>query len=165
MSTSLFDLVGQYRAAAETLAELDIDAQTVADTLEGLSGELTDKATNVAYVALNFEATAEAIKTHAAKQMLRSKALMARAESLREYIANSMQATGLEKIEGPGVKLSFRKSSAVVIDGVDLIPAEYMRTPEPPPPAPDKKAIADAIKAGAEVPGAHIEHRKSLQIA
>ena len=36
--------------------------------------------------------------------------------------------------------------------------------PEPPPPAPDKKAIADAIKGGAEIPGVHIEHRQSLQI-
>lgn len=35
---------------------------------------------------------------------------------------------------------------------------------EPPPPAPDKKAIADAIKAGTAVPGAHVETRQNLQI-
>lgn len=88
----------------------------------------------------------------------------ARATALRAYLAGCMETTGLEKIEGPGIKLSFRKSSAVVIDGVDLLPSEFMRTPEPPPPSPDKTAIGNAIKAGREVPGAHIEHRKSLQI-
>lgn len=165
MSTSLFDLVGEYRAAAEYLADLDLDAQTVADTLEGLSGELEVKAQNVAYVALNFEAAAEAIKAHAAKQTARAKALNARAEALRDYLARSMDAVGMQKIEGPGVKMSFRKSSAVAIDGEDLIPDEYMRQPETPPPAPDKVAIAAAIKAGIQVPGAHMEQRKTLVIA
>lgn len=165
MSASLFDLVGEYRAAAEKLADLELDEQTIADTLEGLSGEVEAKAQSVAYVALNFEAAAEAIKAHAAKQLLRAKAIQNRADGLRRYIAESMTATGIEKIEGAGVKLSFRASKAVVIDGADLIPQEYMRTPEAPPPAPDKTAIAAAIKAGKVVPGAHIESRKSLQIA
>lgn len=165
MSTSLFDLVGEYRAAAETLADLDMDAQTVADTLEGLSGELTTKAQNVAYVALNFEAAAAAITAHVTNQMMRVKALRARADALREYIARSMEACGMEKIEGPGVKLSFRKSSAVVIDCEYFIPKEYMRQAEAPPPQPDKKAIADAIKAGKEIPGASIETRRSLVIS
>jgi hypothetical protein len=39
-----------------------------------------------------------------------------------------------------------------------------MRQAEAPPPAPDKAAISAAIKAGKEVPGAHIEARKSLAI-
>lgn len=165
MSTSLFDLVGEYRAAADALSDLDLDPQTVADTLESLSGDLTDKAQNVAYVALNFEATAEAIKAHAAKQIERAKAIQERAAGLRRYIAASMEAVGMEKIEGPGVKLSFRKSTAVVIDGEDLIPTEYMRRKPAPPLEPDKAAISAAIKAGKEVPGAHVEARKSLQIA
>jgi hypothetical protein len=75
-----------------------------------------------------------------------------------------MEATGLEKIEGPAIRLSFRKSSAVVIDGEDLIPASFMRHKPSPPPEPDKKAIAEMIKAGYEVAGAHIEARRSLQI-
>ncbi len=162
--TSLFVLVDEYRALAEKLADMDLDAQTVADTLEGASGALEVKAQNVAYVALNFEASAKAIKEHAAAQLERAKAIQARADGLRAYLQRCIEGAGIEKIEGPGVAIGFRKSSAVVIDGADLIPAEYMRQPETPPPAPDKKAIADAIKAGAEIPGAHIEHRQNLFI-
>ncbi len=163
--TALYVIANEYRAAAMKLADMDLDAQTIADTLESLSGELEVKAQNVAMFVRNLEVTAAAIKQHEAEQAARRKAIETRADALRAYLARCMDATGIEKIEGPGVKLSFRKSSAVVIDGADLIPGEYMRQPEPPPPAPDKKAIADAIKAGIEVPGAHLEQRRSLQIA
>lgn len=162
--TTLFVLTGEYRAAAEKLADLDLDAQTITDTLESLSGELEVKAMNVAMFARNLEVTAAAIKEFEVAQAARRKAIESRAESLRDYLHRCMDATGIEKIEGPGVCINFRKSSAVIVHEPGLIPAEFMRTPEPPPPAPDKKALGDALKAGRDVPGAHIEHRRNLQI-
>ena len=42
-----------------------------------------------------------------------------------------------------------------VIDAA-LIPADYMRAPKPPEPAPDKAAIATALKAGQAVPGCEL---------
>ena len=60
--------------------------------------------------------------------------------------------------------LSYRKSDAVVIEDESRIPPEYMKTPEPPLPKPDKTAIKEAIKGGAEIPGAIIETRQNLQI-
>lgn len=162
--TALYVIANEYRDAATKLADLDLDEQTIADTLEGLSGELEVKAQNVAYFIRNMEVTAEAIKAFEQQQKERRQAIERRAESMRAYLQRCMEATGITKIEGPGVTLSFRKSSAVVIDEPGLIPAEFMRQPEPPPPAPDKKAIADAIKAGQEVQGAHVETRQNLQI-
>lgn len=162
--TALFVLAGDYRAAAEKLANLDLDAETVADTLESLSGELEVKAQNVGFMIRNIEATVAAVKEFTKAQADRAKALENRADGLRDYLQRCMESTGIEKIEGPGIVLSFRKSSAVVINEPGLVPAEFMRQAEAPPPAPDKKAIADAIKAGIEVAGAHIEHRRSLQI-
>lgn len=163
--TALYVIANDYRAAAEKLAEMELDEQTIADTLESLSGDLEVKAQNVAFMVRNLEVTAEAIKAFEVAQATRRKAIENRADGLRRYLATCMEATGIDKIEGPGIKLSFRKSTAVMIDGADLIPAEYMRTPEPPPPAPDKKAIGDALKAGVVVPGASLEHRRSLVIA
>ena len=46
--TALYLLAEEYRAAAEKLADLDLDEQTVADTLESLAGSVEVKATNVA---------------------------------------------------------------------------------------------------------------------
>ena len=163
--TALFVLVGEYRAAAEKLSDMELDPQTVADTLESLSGDVETKSQQVAHVIMNFGATSQAIRTHAAAQIARADAIEARSQALRTYLANCLTAAGIEKLEGPGVKLSFRKSSAVQITGEDLIPAEFMRSRPAPPPAPDKAAIKAAITAGQDVPGASIEVRRSLQIA
>lgn len=164
MSATLFALAAEYRDSAARLMDLDLDPQTITDTLESLSGDLETKATNTAMFVRSLEADAASVKQWAKDAAERAKAMEARAERLREYLAGNMAACGIEKVEGPGVSISFRKSSAVVIDGEDLIPAEYMRQKPAPAPEPDKKAIADAIKAGIEVPGAHIEQRRSLSI-
>jgi hypothetical protein len=162
--TALFSLATEYREAALKLADLDLDAETISDTLEGLSGELEAKAQSVGFMVRSIEADAAAMKEWAKTAAERAKAAEGRADALRDYLQRCMEATGIEKIEGPGIALSFRKSSAVIVNEPGLIPAEYMRQAEPPPPAPDKKAIGDAIKAGKEIPGAHVEQRKSLQI-
>lgn len=164
MNATLFFLAEEYRQAAETLASLDLDSQTVADTLEGLAGDLDTKAINVALMARALEADAAAINGWIKEASKRAEALERRAEHLREYLARSLLACGIQKVSGPGVEVSFRKSSAVVIDEPALIPADYWRTPEPPPAAPDKKLIAAALKDGAAIPGAHIETRQNIQI-
>ena len=55
-----------------------------------------------------------------------------------------------------------RASSSSLYEGSDestrVIPQQA------PPPAPDKKAIAAALKAGTPVPGAHAEQRVRLEI-
>ena len=162
--TALYLLAAQYRADADKLADLDLPDEVVRDTLEGMAGDVEVKAQSVAFMVRAFEADAAACKQWAKDANERAKAIEARAERMRAYLAENLEACQIEKVDGPGIAISFRKSSAVVIDGSDLIPAEYMRTKPAPDPEPDKKAIADAIKAGKEVPGAHVEQRRSLQI-
>jgi len=157
-------LAGEYRAAAEKLADLDMDAQTVADTLESLSGDLEEKAQAVGHMVRAIEANAAAMAQWAKEAQERARSAQARAERLREYLSTQLQACGIQRVEGPGIALSWRKSSAVVIDEPGLIPAAYMRQPDPPPPAPDKAAIGAALKAGLDIPGAHIDTRQHLQI-
>ena len=162
--SALFVLASEYRALGDQLADLDLDEQTIADTLEGAAGELEVKAEAVACFAAGMDAMAAAIKTREGELKARRESVEKRAASLRDYLSRTLQACGIEKIERPGAVISFRKSSAVVIDEPSLIPAEYMRQPEQPPPSPDKKAIGDALKAGVDVPGTRIEHRKNLTI-
>jgi hypothetical protein len=162
--TALYFIANEYRADLAKLQALDLDEQTLTDTLESMGGDLEIKAQNVALFARSLDAEAAAVKQWAKDASARAKAIDARAERLREYLANCMTACGIDKISGPAITLSFRASSAVVIDGVDLVPAEFMRQQPAPAPEPDKTAIAAAIKAGAEVPGAHLEHRRSLQV-
>jgi len=162
---ALYEIAATYRAQAEQLADLDLPAEVIADTLESMAGELEVKSANVIFAARNMETTAAAIKDAESKMAARRKALEARAESLRAYVLNCMQLAGVEKISSPWFTLAQRQNpSRVVIDAIDLVPAEYMRTPPPPPPEPDKNAILASVKAGVEVPGTHIERGVRLDI-
>ena len=163
--TALYNIAAEYRAAAEKLAELDLDAQTIADTLEGLSGDLETKAQNVAFFARNLESTAAAIKQAEADMAARRKAMENRADGLKRYVFESMKFAGIEKIECPHFRLSIKNNPAAVeIFEPGLVPASFMRTPEPPPPAPDKTAIKEALKAGQDVPGARLTSSQRLEI-
>lgn len=164
-NTALYVLADEYVAAAQTLADLEMDDQTVHDTLEGISGALEAKASHVAMFARNLETLAISIQEAERQMAARRKAIENRANRIREYLKMNMQRTGIHRIESPYFTIAIRENpGAVVIDAESQIPEEFMRVPTPPPPAPDKKAIAAAIKIGKEVPGCHIERTQRLEI-
>lgn len=163
--TALYQLSAEYRQAADRLEQLDLDEQTIADTLESLSGDLEQKAVATAMVTRNLDALADSIKQAEAGMAARRKAIEARADSIRSYLLTNMLACNISKIESPYFELSIRENPpSVVIDCAVEIPADYFRQPETPPPAVDKKLVAQAIKDGFTVPGAHIERTKRLVI-
>lgn len=162
--TALYELALQYRDAAEKLADMSLDEATVADTLESMSGDFESKATNVAMFTRNLRALSAAIKDAETQMAARRKATDARAASIERYLLESMVFAGIGKIEGPHFRLAVRDNPpAVEVFDVAQVPAEFMRTPEPPPPSPDKAAIRDAIKAGTEVPGARMTQSQRLE--
>ena len=162
--TTLYALSAEYREAGAALADLDIDPQTVADTLDGLAGDLEAKFINVAMLVRSLEADANAQRVWASNSNACADKLDARAAYLRNYIASNMLACNIPKVSGPGVALAFRTSHVVVIDDPALIPFKYMYQAPHPAPKPDKDAIKAASKLGEIVPGAHIETRMNLQI-
>lgn len=166
--TALYQLVEQYRSLEALDASDDLPAEVIRDTLEGLTGELTLKATNVAKYIMNVEAMAEAVERASTQMKGRANRMRNRADSIREYLRNNMQGAGITKIEAVEFVLSLKKNPpAVVIDDEAAIPADYIVTPEPLPPPlprPDKKLIAKAIKEGFSVPGCHLEQAERLEI-
>lgn len=165
MNTSLYVLANEYRALAEKLMDGDYDEQTIADTLEGAAGELEVKATNVAMFVRNLESSAEQIKQAEKAMADRRKAIEAKAESIKRYLKDNMQRSGITKIESPYFVLTIKKNPPrVVIDDAAAIPAKFMVTPPAPPPSPDKTAIKAALQAGEVVDGARIEQGERLEI-
>jgi hypothetical protein len=162
--TALFQLVAEYKAACDRLADVNIDEATIADTLEGERWPLELKAKNVAIVVLSLDAQAKAIKERETQLKVMREAMERRAEHLRSYLADNLAAAEVEKVEGPDVVIGWRKSTAVEIADEAQIPAQYMVQKPPPPPAPDKALIATDLKAGKEIPGARLAHRRHLSI-
>jgi len=166
MSQSLYEIATTYRADVARLADLDLPAEVVTDTLDAMSGELEVKAQNVVMYARNLQATATAIKEAEEQMAKRRKAIESRAKHLLEYVQGCMETAEVQKIECPHFRLAIQaKPPSVDVYEPGLLPVEYMRTPEAPPPAPDKAAIAAAIKAGKEVPGARLVHGTRLAIS
>lgn len=165
MTTSLYVVAAEYRAAADQLADLDLPENVVRDTLESISGDLEAKAVNVAQFIRNLEASAEQIKAAEKSMADRRKAMEKRADDVRQYLLDNMLMAGISKVECPYFKLAVRDNPpAVVINEPGLIPSAYMTDPAPPPPAPDKTLIKKAIQDGFEVPGAHLTRGKRLEI-
>ena len=167
MSTlpALYEIADCYLADVAKLQDLDLDAQTLADTLEGLTGELEVKATNVAMFVRNLESLADQIKQAEQQMAARRKAIESRADAVREYLLSNMLRTGITKIESPYFKISVKNNPAsVVVDDNASIPAKYLRQAAPPPPAADKKEIKAALEFGETVPGCHLQNTQRLEI-
>lgn len=164
-SLALYEISAQYLSDLNRLNELDLDEQTFLDTLEGLSGELEQKAINVAMYAKNLEASADAIKQAEKSMADRRKAIESKQEKIRQYLLENMLKTGITKIECPHFVLSTRKNPpSVEVLMQDQIPDEYFDIPEPPPPTLNKKRLAEDLKAGVVIEGARLTQGHSLQI-
>lgn len=163
--TRLFDLAAEYRQAAETLADLDLPDEVVRDTLDGMSGELEVKATNIVAMTQEWEALVVAMKDAEGKIAARRKALENRAARVRRYLLDGLLYAGVQKIETPLFRIAVRDNPAAVdVFQPELVPADFMRAPEPPPPAPNKAAIKAALAAGQDVPGARLVQSKRLEV-
>jgi len=164
---NLYDISTQYLATANQLAELDIDEQTIIDTLEAEAWPVEEKVRAVSAVILNLQAEADMVKAASDKIAKRAKALQSRADALHDYLLINMQRTGITEIKALDgtfkAKLYRERDASVVIDSENLIPADYMRE-IPARCEPDKVLINKAINDGYEVPGAHIVKKDRLEI-
>lgn len=164
-NVSLYTIAAEYRAAADKLADLEVDPQTIADTLEGMVGELEAKGVAVVMAARGMEAMAASIKAAEQEMTDRRKRLEKRAEWLREYVRGAMEHTGVKVIECPHFRITLRANpESVDVFDAQQVPAQYLKTPEPPPPAPDKTAIKKALAAGVDVPGARLVRGQRLEV-
>lgn len=127
------------------------------DTVEGLQGELEQKLRAVIAYSLEMDILGAGAKEAAQRMAERAKTLQSRGEWLRTYALQSMQAAGVGEVATDefAARVAKKPASVNVLDAA-LIPADLMRQPSAPPPAPDKAAIAAALKAGASVPGCEL---------
>ena len=162
--TALFILAQEHRALSDKLHDLDLDDQTILDTLEGESTDLIEKGKNVAAVFRNLESDAKQIKEAEQQLAERRKAIEKRAENLKNYLKTNMEIAGIQKIESPWFVVSIAQNpEAVTVDDESLIPRDYFKE-VPVSFVLDKGMVKKAIHDGYEVPGAHLSRGTSLRI-
>lgn len=162
---TLYELTEDYTNLLAIAEDPDIDEQAFLDTLEGIEGELEDKADNYAKVIRSLEADAAACDAEAKRLRAKKQTIENNVKRMKGALQYAMQATGKVKFKTPLFSFGIRKNPAsVVIDAVNVrdFPEEFIIESEP---VLDKKALKDALKAGEDLTGlCHLEQTESLQI-
>jgi len=134
----------------------DIDDETLFDTLEGATN-LNDAVSAIIRSALDDESLAEALKARVDGMRERLSRIQHTASQKRRAALEAMEQVDLKKIVEPDFTISVRLSSpSVVVTCDDEIPDAYK---VPQPPNLDRRKILDALKGGADIPGAVLSNR------
>ena len=152
-------------AEIEKISDEMIDPETgevreeALEALEELEMERDTKIENILCLSKSLRADVTALKDEAKVLIGRAEAKMKKAESLEQWAAQVLQG---ESFETPRVAIKWRRSEKINILDPDAIPKEYInyRTEE----KPDKKALKEAMKAGAVIPGAELESRLNMKV-
>ena len=161
MST-LYQLTGEYLQLLEMMQDPDLDPQTLADTMEGLTGEIEIKAENYAIVIDDLQTESAKFRKEAARLLKHADRLDANADRMKENLMQSMIATGREKFKSEHYRFSVVGNGGVKpLKFTGEVPEEYMRMK----PEVDNKKIREALDAGQTLSFAHLEERgKHLSI-
>lgn len=147
------------------LSCIDVETGEIIDEarLHGLQMDRKEKLRNIAFLALNKEADAKALKEQEDKFRARRKAAEKTVAWCKATLERELAGQGMTE---PEFTISYRKSQRVVINDVDFLPAEFFKpvSESVRETLVNKKLIADAIKAGKIVPGAELETRNNICI-
>lgn len=161
----LYEIKDTYLALIEAMESGEIPEEAIADTLEAVEGEFSDKADNIACLHKALKAEAAAIKQEADALASRAKAKMSKADALADYLLGSMQALGKDKLETPRnvLKVTLNPPSVVVTDEQALFSTrpDLFTTPEP---IPNKTAIKASLNDGAELVGVELKRGYRLGV-
>jgi len=152
----LYEIANEY---AE-LANSEMDAEMIADTLEGIQGEFEDKAEQVLAIIKNELALEEMLKAEAKSLTERAKASANKVANLKAYLAESMQTMDKKKINAGVHSLTVRKGvQSVNILDLESLPidfVDYQTVIKP-----DKNLIKEKLKLGEKIEGAELVTGKS----
>lgn len=159
--SALYELTGQFKELAVLMEGADEDmAIAVRDTMGAIQAEFHDKALAVSRVILNMDGDIEAVDAEIERLQERKRLMSNRKGQIIDYLRENMEAAEITKISCPLFTITLLKGrESVIVDDESQLEDELVSTKVVT--APDKKAIAERIKAGQDVKGAHLERGKS----
>ena len=141
--------------------ELGFDPETgeILDeaALEQLQLDRDEKIENICLFIKDLKAEAAALDAEKKNLDARASVAKKKSDSLSRYLQAMLDG---EKFKTARCSISYRKTSAVIVDDENELPELCVRIRK----EPNKTAIKDYINAGVSVPGAHIEDRQSMII-
>lgn len=160
MMSNLFELNDQFRELSQ---RDDLDPTVMKDTLDAIDDTRKDKLENLATWADQLKSEINFIED---KQRTWRDELSYRKNKLqwiKQYMTDVLDDAGIKRFDTENHLLSVRnfKASAVIDDAKKLPEAYTIQKVES---HPNKVAIYKVLKAGQEVPGAHLKNNRSTVI-
>lgn len=150
----LYELTGQLKGL-QLLADTD-ESIDIADTLQALEGEFSVKADGIAKILAVIDGDTDCIDAEIDRLKQMKSAKVSRKERLKDYLRTNMEAAGIKKISCPLFTITLVDGREIaIIDDEAQLPDEYVEVKTAI--APDKNAIAAALKSGITINGAHLE--------
>lgn len=150
---TLYELTQEYQELLAMMEDPDIDPQVIADTMEGLDGEIEIKAESYIRVLKELEAESNKIDAEVKRLGNRWDACQINIRKLKDSLLTSMQETGKDKIQTEHFRISVAKNGGLKpIRVTGDVPPEFCKL------EPDNKKIREALNNG-ELEFAHFEER------
>lgn len=162
----LYELTAEYDALIAAIEAGEIPEEAISDTLDALEGDIKVKADRVACALKNLDAEISAITAEENRLSVRRKEKQKAYVNLENYLARELLKVGMDKLETPRNRISFRKSEKVICTDVFMYWAMTKRDDllTFPSPKPNLTEIKKAIRNGEEIPGAEIQTNHNIQI-
>lgn len=163
---SLYSLTTELQNLLDAISEGEIPEEAIADTLEGLQGEIDVKIDSVLDAFKTLKAEAGAIRDEEKRLAERRRRKEAATDRIKEYLAAELEKLGKARHESARHSVSFRRSRKVVItdedafikwaldnDRDDLYRVKVTREPD-----------KDALSKAGDIPFVTIEENSNIQI-
>lgn len=158
---TLYAITEQYQRLQEMLETGEVDEQAIKDTLASVEGDLTVKVDNCAAVMRSLELEADAFRYEEVRLAERRKSIEANRERLRRYVQFELESVKVDKVKGSRFYVTIQTNPPkLFVDDETKLPEDFWVETR----AVDKAAVSAALKAGQEVPGAHLEQGRSLRV-
>lgn len=160
--SSLYQLTDAYQELLSMALDPDIDPEALADTMEGIEGEIEAKADGYAKVMKELRAIADARKAEAKRLTDGAKSIEANIDRMKSALESAMRLTGKTKFKTALFSFGIQKNPpALKIDMPDRVPDEFLIPQEP---KVDSAAIKKELKEGVVYDWCHLEQSESLRI-
>ena len=159
----LYEIPEEYR---KVLEGVQVDEETGeilgTDALVEFAGDLNETIKNTGLYLFELDSEAQQIDAQIKRLKARKDGMKRRADTLKNLMLDAMTSSGLKKVSDPLVTVYLRKSTATIVDDMDILPKDLIRVKVET--SPDLIAIGKKLKAGEVVPGAHLEERQNVNI-
>lgn len=165
MSLRLYEISDIYNGVIAMIENEEVTEEAMQEALEVIVDDFENKADSIASLIKDQNAYVAAVKEEKKKLDEKMKRVEKNTKWLKDYLSGEMHKVGKNKVETARNKISFRKSTQVIVDDETGLYEVYPHfKKEVVTTSVDKKALGDALKSGLETQFAHLQENQNLQV-